>query len=631
MPNDFPAAQLMPNAAGVDAPALDHGIVLRGDGVYLDPTLLGSVFMAAFDRVVQANQFFSELDYELLIKALYNLGPDFNRSTTGELMVRFAAGLKPFDPARRALYKAVKLNEGKAEYYFEPVYLSDPDDPNDQGQPAQLDFDEFVADMWTKGIRFGIDTKAVRAAIASGKSERVIVAQRLDAVPGVDAHIVEVSSDLHRSDAPRQLANGKLDLMAFQNRFPQINKDVKLLRKVPRAPGTPGYELSGIVIEPAVPQDIELGPMAGLGTVIEHTGDGEFLVSQQAGYLNVDSKSGQISVGDKIVSHDGVSSRTTGNLQLTGDYEEFGEVQEKRVIEGESITIHADVFGNIVSRGGLVLLNRNLVGGSAHNADGDIRVRGVASGAVVQTTKGEVHMERAESCVVSGTLVHIEHAINCEIIAEEAVIGRAEGCAVAARRINIDHAGPRRQSEMLVFALRPDSREIDEVIGLMSTRVDEFGALAAACKAHMEQLTAAPEVRKYVMLATKIRKKELVLTPEQQPQYQKLVLGVGPALKEIARVSAEAKAAETEQQAGQALVEQLMAQRSASEGVSSVSIGLVDGDTVVRTMKFTPDGTSVHDLAPKEIKARLRAKVPQGEVIFSDSDGVFEWSSAAAE
>lgn len=64
--------------------------------------------------------------------------------------------------------------------------------------------------------------------------------------------------------------------------------------------------------------------------------------------MSVDPKTSQISINDKIVSRDGVSARTTGNLELKGDYEEFGEVQEKRVIEGEGITIHADVFGNIV-------------------------------------------------------------------------------------------------------------------------------------------------------------------------------------------------------------------------------------------------------------------------------------------
>ncbi|MES2758789.1 MAG: flagellar assembly protein A [Pseudomonadota bacterium] len=612
---------------GLDALGLERCIVRRRDGIYADPSSLGKLFLTAFEHVLKGNYYFTDLDYALAIKALYDCGPDLPRSDSGEIMVRFAADVLPFAPPRRALYKAVKIVEGTAEYYFEPVYLSDPANPDAVLAPTPLDVDEFIADMWQKGIRFGVDVGAVRQAIAGGKAERVTIARRLDATPGRDAQIVEVSDDLHRSDAPRQLANGKLDLMAFQNRFPQIKQGARLLKKVPRAAGAIGFELSGIPIQPATPADVELAPMAGPGTVVEQAGDGEYLVSTQAGFLNVDPKSGQLSVGDKIISRDGVSSRTTGNLQLTGDYEEFGEVQEKRVIEGEGITIHADVFGNIVSRGGMVLLNRNLVGGSAHNARGDIAVRGIASGAVVQASCGDVVMNRAENCIISGTRVTVDHAVNCEIIADEVAIKQAEGCAIAGRRITIDSAGPRRQSEMVVFALRPDSAQIDEVLSLIGARVEEFNALAAQRKAEMEAMTGEPEVRKYVMLASKIRKKELTLTPEQVPQFQKMALAVGPALKAIAKVSLEVKAAETERDAGQALVAQLLQQRSDSDGVSQVTVSSVQGDTVVRTMNFNPDGSSTFDLPSKDIKARLRARGVSGAVIFSGSQGAVKWIS----
>lgn len=611
------------------AQGMDHCIVKRREGVFADPTVLGPVFHSAVDSLFSNGKFLSGLDYAVLIKILYNVGPDLPRSATGEMLVRIADDIVDFDPGRRTLYKAVKINGGKAEYYFEQVYLPDPDNPDSAGVAAFLDVDEFIADMWSKGIRFGIDAALVRSAITAGKNERVNVASRLEAVPGRDAEIIEVSEEIHRSDAPRQLANGKLDLMAFQNRFPQIQQGKRLLKKVPRAAGFRGYELSGIPIEPAEPSDVDMAPMAGPGTLIDITAEGEFLVSQQAGFLNVDSKSHQMSVGDKIVSRDGVSAKTTGNLQLTGDYEEFGEVQEKRVIEGEGITIHADVFGNIVSRGGTILLNHNLVGGTAHNARGDIRIKGVASGAVVQTSAGEVVMTRAESCVISGTRVTIEHAVNCEIIGEEITIKQAEGCAVAGRHIKIDSAGPRKQAEMVVFALQPDSSKVDEVIAMMMGRVEQFGQLAEQHKAEMEALTSEPDVRKYVMLASKIRKKELTLTAEQLPQFQKMATVVGPALKAIAKVSLDVKAAETEQQAGLALVAQLREQRSASEGVSRVDLAMVTGDTTVRSMKFNPDGSSTFDLPPKDIKARLRGAA-DGEVLYSGSAGSFSWNSEAA-
>ncbi len=619
MPTDV--AVTLPQAQG-----MDHCILKRPDGVYADASVLGSTLQAAVDAVFASGRLFAGLDYARLIKALYGIGPDLPPSASGEALIRLAADIVPFDPVRRPLYKALKIHGGQAEYYFEAVFLGDPAQPGVE-LPTRLDADEFVADLWRKGIRFGIDMAAVRGAIASGSTERVTVARRLDALAGIDAHIVEVSAALHRSDAPRQLANGKLDLMAFQNRFPQIEKGVRLLRKMPRSAGSDGVELSGLSLVAPLAADVELAPLAGPGTVITVSGEGEFLVALQTGYLNVDSASQQISIGDKIVSRDGVSARTTGNLQLTGDYEEFGAVQEKRVIEGESITVHADVFGNIVSRGGTVRLNRNLVGGTAHNALGDIEVKGIASGAVIQTRKGTVSIQRAESCIISGTRVTIEHAANCEIMADEVLIGQAEGCAIAARRVTIDSAGPRKQSEMAIFALQPDRARIDEVIVAIGARCDQFGALAAQRRAAMEQLTSDPEVKKYVLLASKIRKKELILTPEQLPVFQKMANAAGPALKAIAKVSLEVKAAETEQQAGLALLAQLVQHRSDSEGGSSVVVHMLAGDTTLRAMLFNPDGSSTFDLSSKEIKARLRASTTGAELLQAGASGSINWSS----
>jgi len=603
-----------PPIGGLDALGLEHCIYRQDDGIYADPSTLGPPFLAAFEHLMRADYYFTELDYALLLKAIYNHGPD-----PGKSMLRLAYGVESFDPARRAMFKDVKLANGAALYHFEP--------PDAGSGGAALTVDELVAHLWQKGVRFGVDVAAVRAAIAGGQSETVTVARRLPPEPGQDARIVEVSQQIHRSDAPRQLANGKLDLMAFQNRFPQITAGARLLQKLPATPGKAGFEISGARIAPAAPGDVDLGAMVGQGTAIENGADGQFLVAQRTGYLDVDPASGKISIGDKIISRDGVSSRTTGNLQLTGDYEEFGEVQELREIEGEGITIHGDVYGHIVSRGGDVVLNRNLVGGTAHNAEGLIRIVGIASNAIVQSRRGDVDMARADNCVISGNRVRIEHAVNCEIMGDEVRIGHAEGCAIAARRINASQVGPRKQTEMVLYALRPDSDEIDRVIALMSARVNDFAAIALRHKAEMEAMTAEPEVRRYVLLASKVRKKELILTAEQLPQFQKMALAVGPALKAIAKVQLDVKAAETERDAGQALVDQLLEQRRSCDTASQVEIAAIDGDTTVRTWKFKLHDGTPHDLPAKDIKARMRATGIAGELIFSGVEGSVEWSS----
>ncbi|MDQ2820912.1 MAG: FapA family protein [Pseudomonadota bacterium] len=599
-----------------------HGSVLQRDGaVFADSAASTSVLLADVDRLIQSGRYFTGLDYAVLQKLLFDVGPQALRTAGPDGAVRFAAGIDSFAPARRGLYREPRIGDGVADYTFEPVTVPG------QHTAARLDIDEFVAHLWGRGVRVGIDIAAVLTALAGiDAAGLVTVATRVAPQPGIDAHIVEVSNELHRSDAPRQLANGKLDLMSFQNRFPQITQGTRLMKKVPAQPGTIGLELSGAPIDPPVPGDADMGAMAGSGTRVERTGGAEFLVAQQTGFLNVDPATSKISIDAKIISHDGVSGRTTGNLQLTGDYEEFGEVQEMRVIEGEGITLHADVFGKIISRGGLILLSRNLVGGTATNKRGDITIEGVASGAVIQARAGTVTLQRAENCVISGTVVRVEHAVNCDIIGDIVNVGQAEGCALAGRQVTVGSSMPRRDSEMLVLALRPDCSKIDEVITQVGTRVAQFGARIAHLKAEVDSLTGEPEVRRYVTLASKVRKNEITLTPEQLPTFQKMAVAVGPQLKAIGKISLDTKAAETEQQAGQALIDKLVQQRSDSSLVSSVSIDELRGDTQVRALPFSPDGTRAYDLSPRDIKARLRTAAAS-QLLYAGASGEFRWTS----
>jgi hypothetical protein len=627
-----PAAQAQ--GARIAGTGPEHCIVKRHDGVFADPAVLGTTLVAAIDSIFQGGQYLSGIDYPVLLKVLFGLGPELLPEPGAGAGVRIAADILPFDPARRELYRSVKISSGRAEYYFEPVWLPDPENPDSPGLPARLDLDEFIADMWLKGIRCGIDLDAVRGAIATNKAERITVARRLEPVPGQDARIDEVSDDIHRNDAPRQLANGLLDLHSFQNRFPQIQPGVRLLKKIPLTEGSAGFEMSGVALPPKPGRDLDFNEYAGAGTKVERHKDGEFLVSQNAGFLSIEagggkSGSSKLSVGAKIVSRDGVSAKTTGNLQLTGDYEEFGEVQEKRVIEGEGITVHGDMYGVLVSRGGNILLHANLVGGSAHNKHGDIRVLGVASGAVLQADDGAVVLDRAENCVVTGTRIRIAHAINCEVIGDEVSIGHAEGSAIAGRRVTVEFALPRKQGESLLYVLRPEGAKVEEVIAAVGARLAQVEGLAAQHKAQMDALTAQPDVRRYLMLASRVRKNEISLTPEQARQFQRMGQDVGPALKAIGDVSAKVKQVDADLEQGRKLLADLERQRLDAACVSAIAVHQVEGDTQVRVLGFSPAAGTPYIIAPRELKSRLRG--PQtGELLFAAAQGSFAWSSEQA-
>jgi uncharacterized protein YigA (DUF484 family) len=493
--------------------------------------------------------------------------------------------------------------------------------------PAQLDFGEFVADLWTKGIRFGIDAPAVREAIASGKVARLIVARKLPAAPGRDAAFVEVSESIHRSNAPRLLANGRFDLHSFQNRFPQVKAQVRLLRREPPQAGTRGFEMSGIVLEPPPARDLELTTVAGEGTQVEHHDGVDYLVSSREGFINVDSQSKRISIGPKIVSREGVSARTTGNLKLDGDYEEFGEVQEQRTVEGGNITVHGDVFGNISSRGGTIALLKNLMGGSASNANGNIRVAGVASGALLQAKTGEVVLGKAQNCVITGARVVISEAYNCEIMADEVLIKVAAGCAIAARRIEIDSAGPRKQAEMQLHVMVPDTAKYDDKLAECARRAEKHEQQAERCKAQMDAITADQEVRNYLQLASKVRKQEVTLNQEQLALFQKMALKVGPSLKMVARLQVAMKESQAAQQE---LGAHVYRQKLTVIGGARCTVRQVAGDMVVRKLLFNPDLGPAYLLPPKEVKLRVRAALGAQQPLFIGSGGQFDWSGSTA-
>jgi hypothetical protein len=614
------------SAAGQYAGELPSSLVRREDGIYFKADAPAALLQAAVNQVYLSSAYFSGLDYGVFLRALYNAGPELPEGIRGQPLLRFADDILPFKPDRRDLYKSVRIVNGEAEYYFEPVFV---EVEGQAAQQAQLDFGEFVADMWVKGIRFGIDAPVVKEAIASGKPVRLVVARKLPPAPGRDAAIVEVSEDIHRSNAPRMLANGRFDLHTFQNRFPQVPARTRLLKKEPPTPGVRGFELSGIVLEPPAPRDLEMTSVAGEGTVVEHIDGDDYLVSAVEGFLNVDSSSKRISIGPKIVSREGVSVRTTGNLQLKGEFEEFGDVQEQRTVEGLNITVHGDVFGNISSRGGSISLQKNLMGGSAINADGSIRVKGVASGAVVQAKNGEVVLNKAQNCVITGTRVVITEAYNCDIMADEVLIRVCEGCAVAARKVEIENAGPRKQAEMLVHVLVPDTTKYDQKMQELRQKAAQFAAQAAKRQSEIDTITGEPDVRNYLTLASKVRKQEVALTPEQLPLFQKMAVQVGPSLRIVGKLSLAVKEARVQQQQAEEQVALVQKQKLSVIGTARCTIRHVTGDMLVRKTVFNPDLGPAYHYTPKEVTARLRAAVASDAPLFNGSFGSVDWSATA--
>nr|WP_315258303.1 flagellar assembly protein A [uncultured Duganella sp.] len=616
-----PAANQEPQAPGTGLPL---GLVRRADGIHIDLGMSRPALTAAVEHVYQSGWYFVGLDYAALMLALYGVG----RDPGGAEALRLADDVRRFDGARLGLYKQPKTSLSYAEYYFQQLYAEEvtlPDGTLIPERPLRLDIDEFIAFMWMQNIRFGIDVAAVRAAIDSVRPERITFATDLVPEPGQDASVVEVSAELHRSDAPKARADGRIDLQSFQNRFPQIKANMRLLKKLEALPGLPGYDLAGRKSEPPPPKDLTLRFLAGEGTEARLFEDGEYLVSTREGFLSVDAKSNRISITDKIISLEGVSGRTTGNLQLAGAYEEYGDVQEQRDVTGSDITVHGNVYGNIHSRGGTVVLDKNLVGGSVHNVAGEIRIAGVASNAVIHAANGAVTIQRAENCVISGSRVTIGEASNCEIIGDEVQVAVAEGCAIAGRNVEVESAGPRRRTEMIIYVLVKDVTQFDQQIAELELRIAAFAQANADGQREIERISALPDVRRYLALAARLRTQELMLTPEQGQHLRKIAGAVSEQMKDLQKLKQDLQVGLTQHKLLGDRLQRVIEQQVEAAGIARCGLHMASGETMVRTMPFAADTAALRQLPPRDLKQRLRGTPSGGQLLFADSAGALDW------
>lgn len=628
-------------------------VVKRDDGVFLDLARVDSSeqIVAAIDRIFSSGYYFAGLDYDRFLELLYDYPPDKIAAAVKALaaagkpaQVRFAAAIVVFPADRRAFYKAAKISQDGAEYIFEPVtYEIEVDDPvfgvNEAGEHglirvdtkriserAVLSFDEFVAAMWGKEVRFGIDAALVQEAILKGKAERLVFSRPRPPVPGQDACVEEQMDGLYRDDTPKRLGDGRVDLRQFKNRFPQVAKGTRLLKKIPRVLGQTGREISGAPLEPPLPKDLELADLSGPGTMVERSGEGEFLVATMDGFLNIDTGTNRIAITEKITNRSGVSVRTTGDITLNCDeFEEYGEVQEKRVVEGKSMTLHADVFGSVISSGGRIVLKQNLVGGAATNHNGDIVIEGLVSSATVQAKQGRVVIRRAENSVIIGRNVEIESAIKCDILAEdEAVIGSAEGCAIAARSVKIGTAAQRQGRETIVSVLLPDLSGFNHNIAVARKQVDELQQAIAANIRETEALAGQAEVRNYLRLAAMVKKNEVTLSPDQAEGMKRMAAQLAPALSSLAKLNGAIKSHQEEiAKLDESLIALVWAKKAATGGVGCCIDSVAEGVLVqaLQLDMYEP----LPELPLKQMRSRLVAPASPSERLMWGGSGTFNW------
>ncbi|HPT51136.1 MAG TPA: FapA family protein [Accumulibacter sp.] len=619
--------------------ALPSFVVQRGQGLCVDLSQLLSTtdFLDFVNRVFSLGLYFQGLNYLKFHALLYDDPAASPPLAEGDDFL--ACGIAVFRPERQALYNALRVRGAEADYVFQPLFRDADDGREDTGEVDEtfpevreevrvlLDVDEFIASAWTNDVRFGLDLAAIHEGIAAEKAVRLVVARPKPFVVGKDAELQELAPGLRRNNAPRHLLGNRVDLRTFETRYPQVAAGLRLVKKIHRALGIDGRDIAGAPLLAPLPKDFDLAGMAGPGTSIIHQQDGDYLVASASGFLNIDTRTNQFSVSEKIVSHEGVSVKTTGDLSLSGEiYEQHGEIQEKRLVNCRSITAHGAVFGRIVSAGGLVCLKNNLVGGSATNEDGDIVIEGLASGATVVAHEGRVTLRRADNCLILAREVVVEHALNCDIVGDEVRVELSEGCALAGKSISVRIAKSRREVENVFLLRLPDLSRYEAQLAAMTTKQDKLRVSIKDLRARSSVLRNEKNVANYLTLAGKLRRREMELKPEQDVGWRRLSAQVAPTLRVLSALRDSVKQAEDELTELALRIAEVDAARAAACNGIFCTVDTITDDLRISTVRVTHADTQLAALSPKELKARLRRTDSSTELLFAGSGQGFVWT-----
>ena len=645
-------------------------ITRKVQGLFADLELLEKqpfAFAEFVHRTFTTDFYFTRLDYRIFSTLLFD--PEkaakarkaFEAPDKGSF-IRFAEDIAKFPEERKSLYRAIKLGSrfSDAQYFFEPLMIDKRyESLDDHGKPVvtrvsektTLVFDELVAYLWKNEVRYGLLENEIREFISQDltKTSLVTVARQLDPTPGQDASIHEECDKLHRDRSPKVLADGRVDLRFFKNTFPQIAKDVRILRKIPLVMGSPGRNIAGVPIEAPKTKDIDLSKLAGAWIRYEKTEAGEFLISNMAGFLNIDTKTHQLFMTERLINREGINIRTTGSLDVhVNQFEEHGDIDKGFSITGQSIHVKGNVFGAVISKGGILKIGGNVLQGEVRNADGPIEVGGFASKAFFESKKGEVRLKRAENSVIIAKKLVLQEARNCMVVADEVEITMLQNCVVAGKAISVGRvalkSGISERSENVFVLEVPDLAELAQLMDEERAAIKEMERNQAPKKSELEkklarsnELMEIPSVKSYLEYAKKVKtafqEKGRKLTPEQARAFAFLRGKVMNELVEMSELASILKNLAAEVEFLEKQIEERRAKFNGYEekmaelsGGVSITVAAVTGETVVRKRKIAAKTVRLLNMTNiNELKKELDSLGLPQDRVFQGSSGSVNW------
>ncbi|MDD2565660.1 MAG: hypothetical protein PHZ26_02125 [Candidatus Gracilibacteria bacterium] len=397
--------------------------------------------------------YIENINYENFSKLIYN----FDELKLKGESLQIGLKITEFKDARREKYKIFILNKSeykgeliRVECTFSRIYFE-----IGNGKEAIFDFklDEFIAYMFTKSIRYGLDIKEISKGLIS-QSHKGIIAKNLDPSIGNPSSL-EVLVNLERDEKPIEVGeNENVNFKKFKCIFPTINhKENEGLLAIKNQPtlGKNGMQIDGRIISGLLGEDkITLQVLCGNGTSFTEDETKAYIRATESGFINVEKDSDavgaqrlrKISV-DKNKSEKINIGPKTGTLDVTccDKFSLSGNVDKNYELIANNVRIeNGNVEGTVTSVKGNINIFGNVINGNIIALDGNAFMTGrVITSSYVESLKGDIEIDYAEYSTIIGKNVKVKKAIGCIIICDNLDAEEINACNLLIKKsIKID-------------------------------------------------------------------------------------------------------------------------------------------------------------------------------------------------
>lgn len=260
---------------------------------------------------------------------------------------------------------------------------------------------ELVHDLELRGVKSGINVLSIEQFFRKRQyCEDILVAEGKAPVQGKDAYI-EYKFNTDKKAKPTLNEDGSVDFFHL-NILNHCNKGDELAVLHPAVPGEPGSDIMGNKIMPAEVKKVTFD----YGHNIEKSEDGLRLISMVNGHVEL--VNGAVFVSDELVVEN--VDNSTGNIDYEGNVQINGNVFTNFCVKAQGdIMVKGVVEGAILEAGGNIIITRGMngMGKGVLKAEGNIVAKFLEN--VTAEAKGYVASESIlHSRIMAGGEVNVD-------------------------------------------------------------------------------------------------------------------------------------------------------------------------------------------------------------------------------